>query len=158
MTEVCPFCAQIFWLTVATHVIGGVLIYLKESIQSKQFEIKENTLECVGVTITLSPEMSFVVLAVYRPPSATNVFFDCLSVILKQYQAKEVILMGDFNLNWLDKTRRKKLKNIIKTVQMIQMINKPTRIMTTFQTLLDLIFSNKPERITKTLEFDHWFI
>lgn len=44
---------------------GGVLIYVKESMQSKQLGIDENILECVWVTITLSPEMSFVVFAVY---------------------------------------------------------------------------------------------
>jgi len=38
----------------------------------------------------------------------------------------EVILMGDFNLNWQDKTGRKKLKDIAKTFQMMQIIHKPT--------------------------------
>ena len=99
--------------------------------------MNENTLECVGVTITLSPEMSFVVFAVYRPPTATNDFFSCLSATLKQYEGKEVILMGDFNLNWLDKSRRKKLKDVAKTFNMVQKINKPTRITKSSQTLLD---------------------
>ena len=58
--------------------------------------------------------------------------------------------MGDFNIIWLDKARRKKLKDIAKTYQMIQMINKPTRITSSSQTLLDLIFTNKPVRIIKT--------
>jgi len=61
----------------------------------------------------------------------------------------EVILMGYFNLNWLDKTRRKKLKDIAKTFQMMQIIHKPTRITKSSQTLLDLIFTNKPDRIRK---------
>ena len=59
--------------------------------------------------------------------------------------------MGDFNLNWLDKVRRKKLNDINKTFQMTQMINKPTRITKSSQTLLDWIFfTNKADRITKT--------
>lgn len=116
---------------------GGVLIYVKESIQSKQIDIDDNILECVGVTITLSTEMSFVVFAVYRPPTATNVFFDSLSAILKRYDGKEVLLMGDFNLNWLDRARRKRLKDISKTFQMTQMVNKPTRLTQSSQTLLD---------------------
>lgn len=128
---------------------GGVLIYVKDSIQSQQIVFPENNLECVGVKLTLSPEMYFAVFAVYRPPTATNEFYDCLNVILKQYGKMEVILMGDFNLNWQDKTRRKKLKDIAKTFQMTQMIHKPTRITKSSQTLLDLIFTNKPDRIRK---------
>lgn len=129
---------------------GGVLIYVKDTMQSEQINIPASNLECVGVKITLSPQMSFTVFAVYRPPAATNDFFDYISDVLKQYAGSEVILMGDFNLNWLDKSRRKKLNDIIKMFQMTQMISKPTRITKSSQTLLDLIFTNKPDRITKT--------
>lgn len=94
--------------------------------------------------------MSFTVFAVYRPPAASNDFFDCLNIILKQHDKKEIILMGDFNLNWRDKKRRKKLKDIVKTFQMTQMICNPTRITKSSQTLIDLIFTNKPDRIKKT--------
>lgn len=33
---------------------------------------------------------------------------------------------------------------------MTQMINKPTRLTKNSQTLIDLIFTNKPDRVTKT--------
>lgn len=62
----------------------------------------------------------------------------------------EVILMGEFNLNWQDKKRRKKLQDITKTFQMTQMMYKPKRITKSSQTLKDLIFTNKPDRIKKT--------
>ena len=40
--------------------------------------------------------------------------------------------------------------DIIKMFQMTQMLSKLTRLTKSFQTLLDLIFTNKPDRITKT--------
>lgn len=46
---------------------GGVLIYVKDSLQCEQIDIQENSLECVGVKITLSPQMSFLVFVLYRP-------------------------------------------------------------------------------------------
>lgn len=58
--------------------------------------------------------------------------------------------MGDFNLNWIDKTRRKKQKNMANKFHLTQMIENPTRITRSSKTLLDLIFSNKRERISKT--------
>ncbi len=39
---------------------GGVMICVKEGIQCKQTDLPNDTLECVGVIITLSPEMSFI--------------------------------------------------------------------------------------------------
>lgn len=87
---------------------GGVLIYVRESIQCNQIDIHIEDFECVGVRLVLSPEMSFVVLAVYRPPNATNDFFDSLFSVLKLFEGKEILLMGDFNLNWLDTVQGKK--------------------------------------------------
>lgn len=56
--------------------------------------------------------------------------------------------MGDFNLDWSNKTRRKKLKDITNKFHMTQMMSSPTRVTVSSQTILDLIFINKPDRIT----------
>ena len=57
--------------------------------------------------------LSFIVFAVYRPPAAAN----------------------DWNeWKWFDKVLRKRLKDITKTFQMTQMINKPIRITKSSQT------------------------
>lgn len=90
-------------------------------------------------------------MCVYRPPSANDIFFKQLTEILKEcYHNKETILMGDFNLNWEDKLKRKKLKTIADKYLLNQIIKGPTRITKSSKTQLDLIFTNKPERITKS--------
>ena len=58
--------------------------------------------------------------------------------------------MGDFNLNWEDKTKRKKLKAITDKYHLEQLIKGPTRIAKCSSTQLDLFFTNKRERITKS--------
>ncbi len=108
-----------------------------------------DVLECVGIKIRLSPEMSFAVLVLYRPPTSNIVFFDHLTNILKKCDAKEILLMGDFNINWIDKNGRKKLKEITQKFNFTQMIEKATRITKTSQTLIDLVFTNKADRIGK---------
>ena len=60
----------------------------KEAIQCKPLDIP-NDLECVGVTINLSAEMSFNVIVLYRPPSENYMFFDNLFVILKNVMVKK---------------------------------------------------------------------
>lgn len=107
--------------------------------------------------------MSFIVLCVYRPPNAASDFYTGLTKILKTYERKEILLMGDLNINWLDKGKRKHLKDIVNSIQMTQLIKKPTRITKTSQTLIDLIFTNKPDRIVKTYNLitglsDHNFV
>lgn len=58
--------------------------------------------------------------------------------------------MGDFNVNWEDRSARKNLKQISDNFDLTQVVKGPTRISYNTGTQIDLIFSNKPERITKS--------
>lgn len=66
---------------------------------------------------------------------------------------KEAILMGDFNINWEDKRARKTLKQTMTKFDFVQLVKGPTRITPTSKTQIDLVFSNRPERITKSFNF-----
>jgi len=63
---------------------------------------------------------------------------------------KECIVLGDFNINWAEKTTRKKLKVLTDKFELTQLIDGHTRITNVSKTQIDLIFSNKPERIIKS--------
>lgn len=63
---------------------------------------------------------------------------------------KEVILMGDFNINWELKNGRRALKHVITKYDLVQLIKGPTRITSSSSTQTDLVFSNNPERVTKS--------
>lgn len=69
-------------------------------------------MEYIALKLILSPQMSVIVVGLYRPPTANDTFFDHFTAVLKECNNKESILMGDFNLNWEDKVKRKKLKAI----------------------------------------------
>ncbi len=58
--------------------------------------------------------------------------------------------MGDFNINWEEKSARKSLKRITNDFDLTQLINGPTRITNSSRTQMDLIFSNRPKRIVKS--------
>ena len=105
----------------------------------------------MGLNITISPEMSFTVICVYRPPSSINTFNDQLKIVLKCSDFKrETILLGDFNINWDNKPDRKKLKQLTDNHNLTQVIQGPTRITNTSKTTIDLIFTNISDRISKT--------
>ncbi len=58
--------------------------------------------------------------------------------------------MGDFNINWEDRHSRKKLKQITDRFDLKQVVRGPTRITNSSKTQIDLIFTNRPERIVKS--------
>ena len=128
------------------------MIYIKEHFNCNQICWPFNDdIEGLGLNITLSPEMSFELIVVYRPPSSNNDFYATLKKRLKIFDPKtEVILLGDLNCNWLDKTNRRDLKQITDSLDFAQLTVGPTRITTSSQTQIDLIFSNKFERVVKT--------
>lgn len=90
---------------------GGVMIYIKDNFHCNQIKwSSDNNLECIALIVTLATQMSFV-LVQHRPPSSNNRFYEDLKNILKEcLSRKEIILMGDFNINWEDKTNRKALR------------------------------------------------
>lgn len=107
------------------------------------------TLEYIALKVVLSQQMSLIIIGFYRSPTANNTFYEQFTGILKECNHnKEIILMGDFNLNWEDKTKRKKVKAITDKYHLEQLKKCPTRITKCSSTQLDLFFSNKCERIT----------
>lgn len=109
---------------------GGVLLYIRDTLKCNQTVWPSDiNLECVGVNISLSNEMSHTVICIYRKPSAKNYFYDHLKTLLKSCNHKrEIILSGDFNINWDDKKDRKNLKSITDLFNLVQLIDQPTRI------------------------------
>ena len=131
---------------------GGVIFYVREHLKCTQIEwVCVHNLECIGLKIALSPQMSITLIGMYRPPSASNAFYAELQALLKECDTKnEVILLGDLNINWLDKSNRRQLKSLLTNLNFTQLIKGPTRLTTSSETCIDLVFSNKCERIQKT--------
>lgn len=58
---------------------GGVLLYVRNTWSCRQLEWSTDiTFDCVGVEITLSNEMSFILICLYRHPSMEVDFYDQL--------------------------------------------------------------------------------
>ena len=69
-------------------------------------------MECMAVRIILSTNMSFTVICLSRPPSSNGKFYEYLRNTLKEFDINnELILLGDFNINWMEKSKRKKLRH-----------------------------------------------
>lgn len=62
----------------------------------------------------------------------------------------EIILLGDFDINWSDKSKRKELKHVTSNFEFHQVVEGLTRIANSSETLIDLAFTHRPERIKKS--------
>ncbi len=129
---------------------GGVVIYIKEHFRCSNLDLSMN-LECVGLNVTLSPNMNFNIVVLYNPPSHGKDFCNELNSLLSACdKCYECILLGDFNINWMVKSEKSKLKPLMEKFKYKQLVDKPTRITRKSGTLIDLIFTNRPERAVKT--------
>ena len=127
---------------------GGTLLYIKNTLASTALDLTM-TLECVGVEVRLSQQMSFNVINIYRPPDAGQEFYQHFDELLKSVANKESIILGDFNVDWNSKPKKKKLKTILDKRGYKQLMDRPTRITDNSQTTIDLIITNQPQRIKK---------
>ncbi len=81
---------------------GGLMCYIRDTIQCNLIHWSHDVnLECMDLIVTLSPQMHFTLLGLYRPPNSKSVFYDQLDSVLRECNFnKEVFLMGDFNINY----------------------------------------------------------
>lgn len=79
---------------------GGILIYVKNSWLCEQKEVSFLEAEAMLIAVQ-DKELSFVILAVYRPPAKnTKVFLNELESLLRKLDRHDnVILVGDFNID-----------------------------------------------------------
>ena len=131
------------------------MLYVRDTFTCREITLPANiAFDCVGVEITLSEEMSLTMICLYRQPTAKVDFYDQVKLLLNSCDSnKELIIIGDFNINWNDKQNRKSLKRITDKHNLTQLVDQPTRITKTSKTMIDLLFTNKADRIVKTYNF-----
>ena len=132
---------------------GGVCFYVKKSIN---FSVRNDL--CMGSLANLCIEIrkprskSFIVATWYRPPNSLVSIFSPFEELIGKLDSlnTEFYLLGDLNCNMaasqFDSDTRK-LLTITDVYGLQQLITEPTRITETSATLIDLIFTNCPDKV-----------
>ncbi len=108
-------------------------------------------LECLILNVVLSPKINFNIITLYNLPKHSVIFYQNFENLLKALNHRsENIIPGDFNINWLDTKCKQKVKTITSIYKLHQVIKEPTRLSKTSKTLIDLIFTYRPEGVIKT--------
>ena len=135
---------------------GGCLIYYKDNLTVVPFsdyidEFREVESAWIEVNII---SQKFLLGALYRPPTDFS-FYGSLQNILSKIvtKRKNIILMGDLNSDLLQRSNEnhpgKRLKRILCSYDLTNMIKEPTRISNTAKTLTDLIIVKDDSKIYK---------
>ena len=110
-------------------------------------------LEAVCLEIAKPQSKPFIVTTIYHPPNAISEFFDYFEKLIKliDNENKEMYILGDLNCNLLEETMlfnlpTNKLNSLYELYQLTQSITEPIRITMTISSLIDLVFTNTPEK------------
>ena len=137
---------------------GGVAIYLNNQYiqHSSQIMLHDTSLETIFIRCQLSSSLEIIVGQTYKPPSMESArfieeFSKCLEKL--DQMRKTTILCGDFNIDLfalLDDNQCQDFFNAMTSFGYLPMISKTTRFSDSKQSLIDNIFCNNIEFVTKS--------
>ena len=110
--------------------------------------MNSDAIECSCLEISTKTSKKLILSLNYRPPNGdTTLFEKHMKSILSKNEAtkKEVIPIGDFNMNLLDFDKNKRVQSFVDLMfrfGMIPTINKPTRVTRNTATAIDHVFTN----------------
>lgn len=128
---------------------GGVATYISSTLVSELVTPKENPLyfEFLFVKIILHKNKQLIIGNIYRPPKAlVESTKGIISTINSLDDHTEMILLGDFNNNWLVGSCRYD-RNLFSSSNLTQLITEPTRTDSNSSSLPDWILVTHPDRI-----------
>lgn len=133
-----------------TKRTGGVVIYVRNDLIVKKVErlCVEMNYWLLALTVKIN-NWNGIVACVYRSPSCKGdqekLFVDAFIKWCDEHIdiTDNLLICGDFNINWLtNSTSKKKLYECLNDLNLIQIVDKPTRITENTATLIDLCITN----------------
>ena len=142
---------------------GGVGLYVKDSLPSKNRSDLVTLPECVVCEIQLKRKKYFFVV-VYRSPSQDQSEFDNFTLnfelLLSKIQAENpfcVVITGNFNCRstqwWakdIENSEGKVFEPLTSDVGLHQLISEPTHLMGGSKSCIDLIFTDQPNLVVES--------
>ena len=124
---------------------GGVLVYVKNIYKATLVKdlssVSESFFQQLWIKVQCKKLKSFMLCAVYRPPSMPINFLEDLNINVMDslLRGLDVILLGDLNCNLLSNcSDGQALLDFCATTNLVQLVHDPKRIADTSQSLIDV--------------------
>lgn len=107
---------------------GGVAIYSRACLGCTVLKAVsvDKSFEFLAVKVAIAQNNSITVVGIYRPPAAPSSAINEIADLLTPFTDSELIVVGDFNLNWLSSVSQF-LKEVCGNFNLSQIITAPTR-------------------------------
>ena len=130
---------------------GGVLVYVKDTISAhRRHDLEVNDIECVWLELKVKHKpILFGVF--YRPPNSNTAVMSSIQdsiALAVDTQIKDIVVTGDFNLDWLKPASRLKIDTICMHFGLSQIISEPTNYTESSQSIIDLLFVSSPNLVS----------
>ena len=122
---------------------GGTAIYSRHSfVPSFPYNCNTNGIEITVVRLSILPNIT--IIAIYRSPKISlTLLCHSLIEVLQSMSSQYHVIIGDFNVNWMNELERRLLHNLFVTEQKYkQLISHYT---TDNRTVIDHIYTNIPD-------------
>ena len=123
---------------------GGVVILVNKCIKTVQVEHLTHQIadeiDMLSIKIILPNINNIIICAVYRRPSYNKqLLYDILYNSFNSYNFSNnnIILYGDFNINYMDSLDSQPFFNILHQLDLFYVIHTPTRFSTSTASLID---------------------
>ena len=136
----------------------GIAVYIHLDIKhliQRRYDLESKEVECIWVELKSSPSSpSLLVGILYRNPKTTLEWHDQFLKMMDKisFRHTDILLLGDFNYDLL--VPQPAWESTTTLIGLKQIINDPTRITMKSKTLLDHIYTNRPEAVYKAFVDD----
>ena len=130
---------------------GGLLLYYKQALQViRRNDLEISNIESIWAEVILPNSRPFLICTVYCPPNALSNWIDLFEEELSKAHATglELLLMGDFNID-ITCCTNSKWNSLIQLFDLLQIITEPTRVTHSTSTIIDHVYTTKPENIVE---------
>lgn len=131
---------------------GGVALYIRNELSCRLLETKsmevEHTFECVTVELAIKNHANVIINCMYRTPGSNlDIFCEKIEHMFNDVKAhKTIFLCGDLNIDLLKHEQHSSTKHFLDlmySLGLYPLIDKPTRVTDISATLIDNIFTNE---------------
>ncbi|MCG8048840.1 MAG: reverse transcriptase domain-containing protein [Candidatus Thiodiazotropha endolucinida] len=122
---------------------GGIVVYVKNGIPCKRrADLELINIECLWIELKIK-NRNILVGTFYRPPNSTPLVLtnidDSIGLALDT-GISDITILGDFNINMLNRQSERKISDICKQYNLTQLIDEPTNFSEFSSSIIDLLF------------------
>jgi hypothetical protein len=134
---------------------GGILVYISNKLSpytKVRKDLQNSDVESLWLDISPQNVKSLLVGIIYRKSSSLVSWYDHFDLEMQKasQEGKEIILLGDFNIDYLMQDEiPKQWKILTQSYDLHQLVTQPTRVTKNSKTCLDHVYTSNPESIVE---------